>query len=256
MSKARVRSNPFFLVFARDQSHVEKKIKELERLNVPFRIICGKNMNHPKVIFRKAKGKWDAINFSAKFVPEDADIIVLNDVDTKIVNFKPSLDFFQNKFDLIYCLVKVESGPQMIFYRILNPIRKIFHIAASGELMLMKKEVFDHVLPVPPVIGEDSYILFKSMELGYRVIFNTECYVITNRTENADDEKKYKTRTTFGIYQSLKYCKAPYWIRLFYTFLPFFAPLLNIAGENGRAWSEGIRRGIKMHLQKKNITTF
>ena len=52
----------FFLVLARDRKHVEEKIAELKNLNVPFLIVCGEKINNSNVIFRKAMGKYDAIN--------------------------------------------------------------------------------------------------------------------------------------------------------------------------------------------------
>jgi hypothetical protein len=30
--------------------------------------------------------------------------------------------------------------------------------------MIMRREVFEKVLPIPPCIAEDSYILFKALE--------------------------------------------------------------------------------------------
>ena len=76
----------FFLVSARDDRHVNEKIDELKNLGVPFLIVCGKRFNHPNVVYREPRGKFDAINFGLSFVPEGTDIVVLNDVDTKIHN--------------------------------------------------------------------------------------------------------------------------------------------------------------------------
>ncbi len=50
--------------------------------------------------------------------------------------------------------------------------------------MLINKEVFERVLPIPVCIAED-YILFKALELGYKAHFCTEAYVTTERTINA-----------------------------------------------------------------------
>jgi hypothetical protein len=130
------------------------------------------------------------------------------------------------------------------FYKIADPIRKRFHIFASGELMSFKRHVFECVLPIPPCIAEDSYMLFKALELGYRAHFCTKAYVTTERTSNTEEEEAYKARTTLGIYQALKHTRPPPWIRTFYKLLPLFAPLLAIAGEDGRAWMTGIRKAL------------
>jgi len=51
---------------------------------------------------------------------------------------------------------------------------------------------------------EDSYMLFKTLELGYHAHFCAKTYVTTERTADAKTEEAYKARTTFGIYQALK----------------------------------------------------
>jgi cellulose synthase/poly-beta-1,6-N-acetylglucosamine synthase-like glycosyltransferase len=142
------------------------------------------------------------------------------------------------------------------FYRIADPIRKRFHIFASGELMLMKRDVFERVLPIPPCIAEDSYMLFKALELGYRAHFCTKAYVTTDRTTNAKEEEVYKARTTIGIYQALKYTRPPPWIRTFYKLLPATAPLLALTGKDGRAWMRGIRKALSTILRGHYPTKF
>jgi len=235
---------------------VKEKIVELEKMKAPFLIICGEKMNHPRVVYREARGKWDAINFGAQFVTETADVIVLNDVDTEIHNLNHAFHHLNTKIDLVYCRVNVPHGPQLKFYRILDPIRRRLHVAASGELMLMKREVFERVLPIPPCIAEDSYILFKALEFGYQVYFSSTTYVTTERTANAEDEEAYKARTTGGIYQVLRYTTPPLLIRAFYTLLPVIAPLLALAGEDGRAWAKGIEKAVKAHISKTYPTRF
>ena len=229
---------------------------ELEKMNVPFLVVCGEKFDHPKVMYRKNAGKWDAINYAVQFLPEEADVIVLNDVDTKIHNFEHALFGLNSKVDLVYCKVQVDKGPQVKFYRILNPLRNKFHIAASGELMVMNKAVFKEVLPLPACLAEDSYILFKSLELGYKANFCTRTYVTTERTQNAKDEAAYKNRTTLGIYQALDYSKPPIVIRVFYLMLPLLAPLLSIVGKDGRAWTKGISRAFKDHIKKERRAHF
>jgi len=248
--------NLFFIVLARDQRHVREKIMELEGMRVPYLIVCGKRIDHPRVVYREARGKWDAINFGSQFIPKDADVVVLNDVDTRIHNFEHALSHLYDGIDLVYCRVNVARGPQVKFYRIADPIRKRFHIFASGELMLIKHRVFKRVLPIPPCIAEDSYILFKALELGYRAHFCTKTYIITERTTNAKEEEAYKARTTLGVYQVLKHTRPPPWIRTFYALLPIAAPLLALAGEDGKAWMRGIRRAVSMILTGHYPTKF
>jgi len=248
--------NPFFIVCARNKHMVKDKIIELEQMGVPFIIICGEEFDHHNVIYKEAIGKWDAINFGAKFIPADCGIIILNDVDTKIFNLKQALNILNGHADIIYCRVIVSKGPQVKFYKILDPIRGRLHIAASGEFMLMKRAVWERVLPVPSCTAEDSYILFRALELGYKANFCTTAYVTTERTNDAKHEEVYKTRTTLGIYQALQYTKPPIWISIFYSLLPLVAPLLTLAGEDGRAWSFGIEKAVNSHLQKKYPTKF
>lgn len=246
---------PFLLILARDERYVDEKIKELKSLSLPYLIVCGKKLNHPNVVYREPAGKWDAINFGAKLVPEEADVVALNDVDTKIHNLEHALHELE-RADLVYCRVEVAEGPQVKFYRILNPIRKRLHVAASGELMLMRKEVFKRVLPIPPCLAEDSYILFKALQLGYRARFCEEAYVTTKRTANAEEEVKYKARTTLGIYQALEHVKPPPWIRAFYLTLPIITPMLALAGENGRAWAKGVWKAIRSRRKREQHAKF
>lgn len=242
-------------MLARDRRGVEEKVEELEGMRVPYVVVCGEEVDRPNVVYREARGKWDAINFGSEFVPEEADVVVLNDVDTRIHNFEHALSHL-GEADLVYCRVSVSKGPQVKFYRIADPIRKRFHIFASGELMLMRRRVFEDVLPIPPCLAEDSYILFKALELGYRAHFCTKAYVETERTSNAREEEAYKGRTTLGIYQALKYAKPPPWIRAFYKILPLTAPLLALAGEDGRAWTKGIWKAVMANKMGKNPVKF
>jgi len=246
---------PFVVVLARDRRHVAEKVAELERLGLPFVVVCGERLDHPRVVYREPRGKWDAINFARRLVPEGAGVVVLNDVDTRIHNFWHALSHLRTA-DLVYCRVEVDGGPQVKFYRIADPIRRRLHIFASGELMLMRREVFERVLPVPPCIAEDSYILFKALELGYRAHFCTRTYTTTRRTASAKEEEAYKARTTLGIYQALRYARPPPWIRAFYALLPLAAPLLALAGEDGRAWARGVMRALCMAAKGYNPARF
>jgi hypothetical protein len=249
-------ARPFFIVSARSQKNLEIKIGELQKMDVPFIVVCGEKLDHPNVVYRKINGKWDAINYASAFVPEETNVIVLNDADTQIHNFKNALISLNKSNNLVYCRVKVPKGPQLKFYKLLNPIRKICQIAASGELMIMNREVFSDVLPLPACLAEDSYILFKALELGYRASFSERTYVTTERTSNSKQEEAYKHRTTLGIYQALDHSRPPLLIRVFYLALPLFAPMLSLAGKDGRAWSKGINKAVKDHFTKKNPTKF
>jgi cellulose synthase/poly-beta-1,6-N-acetylglucosamine synthase-like glycosyltransferase len=246
----------FFIVPARNRKNVEEKIMELESMQVPFLIVCGERINHPNVVYREARGKWDAINFGSQFIPEDVEVVVLNDVDTRIHNFKHALSHLNGEVGIVYCKVNVPKGPQVKFYKIADPIRKRLHIFASGELMLFKRDAFERVLPIPPCIAEDSYMLFKALELGYHAHFCTKAYVTTERTTDVEEEEAYKARTTLGIYQALKHTKPPLWIRTFYKLLPLTVPLLALAGEDGRAWMRGIRKALSTILTGHYPTRF
>jgi hypothetical protein len=228
---------------------------ELEQMNVPFVVVCGEKVPQSNVVYREAMGKWDAINFAAQSVPKEAEIIVLNDVDTTIHHIEYALHCLDSA-DIVYCRVNVTEGPQVKFYKILDPVRKNFHICASGELLLIKKPVFERTMPVPPCMAEDSYILFKALELGYRAHFCTATYVTTKRTTNSKAEETYKTRTTLGIYQALKYAKPSPLIRVFYSSLPLTSLLLSIAGDDGKAWAKGIQGAVKSNIKKTAETKF
>jgi hypothetical protein len=240
----------FFLVLARDEKHVDEKIEELNALRTPYLVVCGRNLNHPNVIYREPRGKYDAINFGFRFIPEDTDVVALNDVDTKIRNFEAALQLFRfEDVGLVFVRVCVKEGPQKYFYSILDRIRRSFLIAASGELMLIKYGVLRKIIPIKPCKAEDSYILFKALEFKYRSVFCEECYVETERTQIDEKEEVYKRRTVTGIYQALACTNPPCHIKFFYTLLPFFCPLLLVSGKRGYFWTKGILRGVIDYLR-------
>ena len=242
---------------ARDHRWVESKIAELEKLGQPYVIICGENLNLRNVVYRKPIGKWDAINYGHGLVPPHADVVVLNDVDTRIVGFEEALACMRaTALDLAYCAVKPTMGPQREFYAIADPIRKRFHIFASGELMLVRRHVLDRLIPIPPCVGEDSYLLFKALELGYKTGFLRDTYAVTQRTANAKEEQAYKERTTLGVLQALDFSNPPPWIRLFYWLTPILALLLRPVGSAGQSWSKGMLRGFRLHLRGSSRTRF
>lgn len=240
----------FFIVPARDRKYVEEKIEELEKLKVPYLIICGEKMDHPNVIYRKPKGKYDAINYGAVFVPEDVEIVVFNDVDTRIANFNSALEYFRDrKVALVYAPEVVVSGPQTTFYKIFNPMRKKIPLAGSGELLLIRKKVLDKIVPIKPCKGEDTYIIFKTLELGYKVKLCNKCIVETERTKDVRIEEEYRRRTVTGVYQALSYTNPPVIIKVFYLLLPITLPLLLVLGRKGYYWMKGILKGILDYLR-------
>jgi len=241
---------PFFLVFARDENYVDEKIAELKQLGVPYLIVCGERLNHPDVVYQKAKGKYDALNFGAGFIPKNTDVVALNDVDTKINNFQAALPYFDsNGVALVFVRVSVKEGPQRLFYALLDFIRRRLPITASGELMLIRHKVLTKILPIKPCKAEDSYILFKVLELQYKTVFCEECYTETERTKADEKEQIYKRKTVTGVYQALAYTRPPHLIRLFYVLLPITCPLLLILGKRGYFWMKGILLGLIDYLR-------
>jgi hypothetical protein len=245
----------FFLVLARDGALVGSKVRELESYGFPYTVVCGEEMGMDGVVFRKAMGKWDAVNFGCGLVPDDVDVVAINDVDTQIHQLDKALGLV-SRFDLVYSAVRPEAGPQRSFYAFADPLRERLNLFASGELMLIRKKVLDKLLPVPPCMAEDSYLLFKAMELNRSVTFCRDTYVTTGRTETAAEEVAYKERTTLGILQALDYSKPTALIRVFYRALPLLAMPLMLMGENGRAWGVGVARASRLHSQGSNRTKF
>lgn len=239
----------FFLVLARDREHVAEKIEELKGLRVPFTVVCGEKLDQPEVKFREPRGKYDAINYGLKLVPENVQVVAFNDVDTKIHNVDKALESVDfHEVGLAFAKVTVKRGPQKHFYRLLDSIRRRLPINASGELMLVKRELLDKILPMKPCKAEDSYILFKTLELGRKVAFIEKCSVETKRTETLSQETDYKRRTVAGIYQALSSTRPPLAIRIFYMILPLVCPLLLLSGKKGLSWTKGILFGLSDYL--------
>jgi hypothetical protein len=245
----------FFVVLARDRQHVEKKIEELESIGASFIIVCGERFRHPNVVFREAFGKWDAINYAAKFLPIESKVIIFNDVDTTIHNLNCVFKYLDSPADLIYCRVQVPDGPQVKFYDFLTQYGTLPH-CGKRRINGCKEKNLPKSSACTPCIAEDSYILFKALELGYHAHFCREAYVTTKRTSNHKEEERYKGRTTLGIYQALGCTKPPLVIRIFYLMLPLFAPLLAFGGKDGAAWAKGINKAVKANLTKKQVTKF
>jgi hypothetical protein len=231
-----------------------EKIVELEGLGVPYVIVCGERLNQSRVVYRASRGKYDAINFGAKLVPRDVNIVVMNDVDTKIHNFPAAIQHFKDeKADTLFATEMVRGGPQSLFFRLFNPIRRRVPLAGSGELMLINRHLLERILPLKPCKAEDTYILFKTLELGHKVVFCEECFAETERTKTAEKEEAYKRKTVTGIYQALSYSKPPKIIRVFYFFLPLMCPLLLVLGRKGYYWARGILLGLIDYIRGDRI---
>jgi len=240
----------FFLVFARDKKYLAEKMEELSNLRVPFLVICGERLNDPRVVYREAKGKYDAINFGAKLIPKDVNTVILNDVDTKIHNFRKSLQTFEReRASLLFGKVMVKEGPQGLFYLFQDKLRRRFPIAGEGELLVIKRKVLERILPLEPCKGEDTLILFRVLEQKNKVIFCEDCYCETERTKTEKNEEIYKRKTVAGIYQALSYTDPSPTIRLFYILLPFLSPTLLVLGRKGYYWTRGILLGFLDYLR-------
>ena len=234
---------------------VESKIRELESNGFQHIVVCGERMDRQGVAFRQPIGKWDAVNYGCGLVPSDVDVVAINDVDTTIHHLGAALAQVSD-FDVVYSAVKPVEGPQRSFYAFADPLRERFNFFASGELMLIRKHALDRLLPIPPCMAEDSYILFKAMELNFQVRFCRNTYVSTSRTSNAAEEVAYKERTTLGILQALDYARPSLAVRLFYLALPILAIPLMFMGMNGRAWGTGIFRAVRLHSEGSSRTQF
>jgi hypothetical protein len=244
------------MVIARDSDLIQTKMREIEGLGLPFIIVCGENFADPRVISRTPVGKWDAINCGYTCIPRDANLVVLNDIDTEIHGLSRMFSSVYEGADLVYAAVRPSGGPQQKFYAIANPLNKALNIFAMGELIVIRKKLLDRLMPIPPCLAEDTYLLFKAMELNYKVEFCDDAFVNTIRTTSQTEEVLYKERTTLGILQALDYTKPPPWIRLFYRSLPLLAMMLMLAGGNGRAWARGINRAVRLHVKGSNRTSF
>jgi hypothetical protein len=104
-------------------------------------------------------------------------------------------------------------------------------------------------VPLKPCKAEDSYILFKVIELKQRVALSEECFVETERTKSPRSEEEYKRKTVCGIYQALSYTNPSISIKLFYAILPFMSPFLLFLGASGYFWMKGILLGLNDYLK-------
>ncbi len=206
-------------------------------------------MDRQNVVFREPRGKYDAMNFALSFIPPDTDVVAFNDVDTRINNLDAAFDAIRDGVSLVFVRVAVEGGPQRSFYSYLDALRRKIPIVASGELMLIRYDVLKSITPLGKCKAEDSLILFKTLEIGGKVVFCEDSYVTTARTTLPEQEEDYKRRTVAGIYQALSMTKPPRKVALFYAFLPLVAPVLLILGEKGYYWTKGILLGYLDHVR-------
>ncbi len=235
---------------ARDKHGVEQKKRELISMEIPFKIICGEDLKESDIIYRAPKGKYDAINFGVKFVPLDTDVILFNDVDTEIKNLKSAIQKFNDdNVGIVFSKIEVGTGPQKSFYKLEDFIRRRIVIASNGELFMIRKRLLDSILPLKPCKAEDSYIMFRVMEMGKKVVFTEETYAKTRRTKIPEDEEKYKRRTVGGLYQALSISKPPITIKIFYMLLPIVSPLLIVLGKKGYYSMKGILLGYLDYLR-------
>jgi hypothetical protein len=237
---------PFFIVLARDSVFVPEKMEELERLGLHYIVICGENVDKPGVAFRTPIGKYDAINFAVldDKIPKGRKIVAFNDVDTKISGFEKMISYLKNpEVGIVFAAELVREGPQRSFFTIFNPLRRMFPLAASGELMMIRSEVLRRILPLKPCKAEDTYMMFKTLELGYKVVFCDDCFAETERTKTGSKEEIYKRKTVAGIYQAISFTKPPPVVRFLYAILPFAAILLILTGRDGYHTFKGILLG-------------
>jgi hypothetical protein len=54
----------------------------------------------------------------------------------------------------------------------------------------------------------------------------------------------------------MRYARPTPWIRTFYWLLPLLAPLLVLAGEEGRAWAKGMMKALGMASKGHYPTKF
>ena len=241
------RKETFVIVLARDLNGVHKKHIELQKLGLRHVIISGEPSQNDNVIYRAPRGKYDAINFGLKHVPEEAEIVALNDVDTRIINYDHAYRHFSNpRVGLIFTSVELPEGAHSIFNRLIDSIRRHFIIAANGELMFIRRDVLKRVTPIPPCKAEDTLILFRTLKIGYQAVFETDCHVLTSRTSSASlkNEQIFKRKVVCGIYQALYLGDASFSRKLFYCLLPFASPFLLAAGRKGWFWMVGILWGL------------
>ena len=242
-SIGRVPYSIFFLVLARDMDHVFTKISELEKMGIAYIIVCGQKNDHPNIVFREPVGKYDAINYGFSLVPKNIDLVVLNDVDTQLFNFSEAIKVMDTQTGLVYAKPVISEGPQRIFTKLFESIRTKYMIAPSGELMIIRRNILENILPMKPCKSEDAYIMFKTMEMGHKIVYTNKCFFLTQKPTTNYDEVNYKRRTMCGIYQAISMTSPPPYILFFYTLLPLSCIALLVLGKVGTVFVKCIWLG-------------
>jgi len=245
-------SGIFVIVPARDSDGVLRKHVELRKLGLRHLIVCGQRSTVKDSIYRTPRGKYDAINVGLQHLPKRTAIVVLNDVDTRIVNFEKGLVHFGNPdVGLVITSVELPIGAHSTFNRLIDAIRQHFIIAANGELMFFRRQIFDMIGKVKPCKAEDTLLMFEALRLGYRVVFESNCHTITSRTSTSSlkNEEIFKRKVVCGIYQAIYLADAPIMVKLFYGLLPFASILLLAVGKKGMYWVRGILLGLTDFLK-------
>jgi hypothetical protein len=128
----------------------------------------------------------------------------------------------------------------------MDAFNRRFPIAAWGQLMFFRRELLEKITPMEPCKAEDNLLLFKTLKLGHKVVFDPECHVLTFQTSSHSpkNEELFKRKSVCGIYRALYLSHAPFSRKLFYAVLPFASPLLLVAGRKGWYWmGDSVRPG-------------
>jgi len=240
----------YFIILARNHEYLDDKINEIEKMGYSYIVVCGEHVNRKNVFYRKPIGKYDAINYAISLVPSDTDIVIFNDVDTKIYNIENAFNMINNnETSLVFVKLVVNKGPQVILNKFLDKIKNYLLVTASGELILIKMDVLKTIAPLKPCKSEDTYIIFKLMENKHKINFCNSTFVITERTTYDKKEELYKRKTVGGIYQALSMTNPPILIKIFYLLLPYISPLLLVSGRKGYYAMKGILLGYVDHIR-------
>lgn len=238
----------FVIVLDKTGRFIEYYLNFLRKIGASFIIISGAKHQDGTVIYRDPRGKYDVINYSLKFIPNNASIVIFLDADV----IEPPIEecvrvFRENGLDLAFPALEIlDNTRQRLFTRILDEIRRhLSLITANGEMMIIKADKLPYLLPLPPCKAEDTLLLFRALERGFRVEFLSNIHVKTIRPYyTLVDEELYKRRVTCGIYQALSMVKhLPALIRIFYKVLPLLSPLLIVLERTGISFAKGIIRG-------------
>lgn len=241
----------FAIIVTRDLRALGDKLKSFDDLEIDYVIISGEPSRNPRVRYREPMGKFDALNYGFDLIPQNKSLVILNDSDTIVENIEKGFEWFSDpRVGLVHGSIQVTGGPQVLFYRILYGVMNLIGpVVANGEFMIIRKNVLKKIVPLPPCKAEDSLLAFRVLQAGLKVVRDNRITVITTRTKRASKEEDYKRINVCGLYQALSLSSPPIMIRVFYSVLPLFAPLLLIAGGTGRFWLRGIIEGFVDYLR-------